>query len=184
MKTLAVLLFTSVTLIAQSETAYSNHINQHFKGKREAVVPNGRVDILTNEYAIEVERASKWKNSIGQALWYSLQTGKKPGIVILLESTNEYHFVQKLNSSLQHAGIEDQIKVWLYPEDFPALPKMSNTAASRVYSSPATEPADTQKHWITYSSKKRHNSSCRYYNHSKGRFGTANEGTACLNCGG
>jgi hypothetical protein len=42
----------------------------------EVTVPNGRVDIVGKHYATEVEFADKWKQAIGQALWYALQTRK------------------------------------------------------------------------------------------------------------
>lgn len=38
--------------------------------------------------------------------------------------------------------------------------------------------------WITTSSNKRHNSSCRYFKKSKGRLGRDDEGLACKSCGG
>lgn len=39
-------------------------------------------------------------------------------------------------------------------------------------------------HWVTTSSGKRHNSSCRYFKNSKGRASGPNEGVACKICGG
>ena len=39
-------------------------------------------------------------------------------------------------------------------------------------------------HWITNSSRKRHNRGCRYFANSKGRYCSANEGIACGICGG
>lgn len=39
-------------------------------------------------------------------------------------------------------------------------------------------------HWITSSSRKRHNSSCRWFQNSKGRMCSATEGKACKVCGG
>ena len=40
------------------------------------------------------------------------------------------------------------------------------------------------KYWITTSSRKRHNSGCRYYSNSVGRLCGPNEGVACKICGG
>jgi hypothetical protein len=48
------------------------------------------------------------------------------------------------------------------------------------YSSPA---AQTGGYWIS-STGKRHNSNCRYFQTSKGRPGTPDEGVACKICGG
>lgn len=48
---------------------------------------------------------------------------------------------------------------------------------------PAQQQAE-KSYWITTSSSKRHNSSCRYYKSSKGRLCTKDEGVACKICGG
>ncbi len=45
-------------------------------------------------------------------------------------------------------------------------------------------PAATNTHWITNSSGVRHNSSCRYYENSKGRKCGPDAGRACKICGG
>lgn len=44
-----------------------------------------RVDCLTNEHAVEFDFANKWAESIGQAEHYSLKTGKKGMVVLILE---------------------------------------------------------------------------------------------------
>ena len=63
----------------------------------------------------------------------------------------------------------------------PYVPKRSNqSSASSVESAQKQELT----HWITYSSRKRHNSSCRYYQNSKGRAASSTEGIACKICGG
>ena len=50
---------------------------------------------------------------------------------------------------------------------------------------PQTNPnAPQQKYWLTTSTHKRHNSSCRYFGNSKGRSCGPNEGTPCKLCGG
>lgn len=45
-----------------------------------------RVDCLTDTHAIEFDFANKWAESIGQALHYGLMTGKKPKVVLILDS--------------------------------------------------------------------------------------------------
>lgn len=45
-----------------------------------------RVDCLTDNYAIEFDFANKWAESIGQAVHYGLMTGKKPKVVLILDS--------------------------------------------------------------------------------------------------
>lgn len=71
----------------QSEKAYINQYCETFyQGKSEVVIDGGRVDCLTDEYAIEFEFIDKWKEAIGQSLFYALNTNKKPAIVALMES--------------------------------------------------------------------------------------------------
>lgn len=55
-------------------------------GKERRLWDNSRVDILTSQYAIEVDWAYKWKEAIGQSLWYSVVTTKAPGICLLLKN--------------------------------------------------------------------------------------------------
>lgn len=176
-------LAAATILSAQPESTYTNRINTYFNGQREYPVTNGRVDILTGQYAIEVERAEKWKNAIGQALWYGLQTNRKAGIVLLVLQPSEYKYFQMLNSTLQHRGIADKIKVWQYPADFEGRSAGSNAPSSYGATLRSTQPANS-RYWITTSSRKRHNRSCRYFRNSKGKYGSANEGIACKICGG
>lgn len=44
------------------------------------------MDCLTDTYAIEFDFANKWAESIGQAIHYGLMSGKKPKIVLILDS--------------------------------------------------------------------------------------------------
>jgi hypothetical protein len=42
-----------------------------------------RVDIVTDTYAVEVDFAKKWAESLGQCLLYSACTGKKPAVLLI-----------------------------------------------------------------------------------------------------
>ncbi len=44
-----------------------------------------RVDCLTGTHAIEFDFADKWAESIGQSLHYGLMTGKRAGIMLIVE---------------------------------------------------------------------------------------------------
>ena len=54
----------------------------------------------------------------------------------------------------------------------------------RVTSEKKEEPKGAGLFWITSSSHKRHNSSCRWFENSKGHLGSKAEGVACKICGG
>jgi len=55
-----------------------------------------RVDCLTDEYAIEVDFASKWSEGAGQGLFYALKTGKKPAVYLIIENDKEYKYLNRL----------------------------------------------------------------------------------------
>lgn len=60
--------------------ALAAHFSKTEEGvKTEVVLRGGRCDIVT---AIEVERASKWHEAIGQAVHYALFLKKKPCIAV------------------------------------------------------------------------------------------------------
>ena len=46
---------------------------------------SSRVDLLNDEYAVEVDWAPKWAEAVGQSLYYSILTEKKPAIILLIK---------------------------------------------------------------------------------------------------
>lgn len=72
----------------------------------------------------------------------------------------------------------------------PAVVPQGVTTTSRQPEAGAAKSvagADAQKdtgYWITSSSSKRHNKTCRYYQNSNGRPCGPNDGVACKICGG
>ncbi|MGV8057506.1 MAG: hypothetical protein AB2L12_05670 [Smithellaceae bacterium] len=73
--------------VLHNEKDFQKAFNKvYFKGKAEMEVPvkYGRVDLLSDDYAIEVDRLEKFHEAIGQALHYAKETGKKPAIAIFI----------------------------------------------------------------------------------------------------
>ena len=74
-------------------------------GRREAVLWDmTRVDCLAKDYAVEFDFAKKWAESIGQSLYYSKMTGKKPAVALILTSLSDYKYVkriERLDSDIQ-----------------------------------------------------------------------------------
>jgi hypothetical protein len=104
---------------AHSEAWYSELVAVQFKGQKEVRVARGRADVVTATHAIEVEFASKWKESIGQALWYAFQLNKEAGIVLVMEDeARDAPHAIALGSLIEHQKLP--IKVWLWPRDFKA----------------------------------------------------------------
>lgn len=91
----------------KNEAYYIAQLADELGGDVEVRVTGGRADIVTDVHAIEVEWASKWKNAIGQALWYGLETDRVPRIILLMKNKKkEYKYFLMLNSALQRANIE------------------------------------------------------------------------------
>jgi len=92
-----------IVLSEQPERFYQNKWCIEQKGKTEVVLPDKtRCDCLTKTHAIEFDFGKKWAEAIGQALFYSLQTGKRAGIVLILESDEDRKYWIRLNSTIQH----------------------------------------------------------------------------------
>jgi len=177
---LFLLIPTFLTAQKISEAQYIRMINEKLQGQTEYSVNSGRIDILTETHAIEVERANKWKQSIGQALWYGLQTSREPGIILIIEKDSDYKYFIQLNTTLGHAGLTDKIKVWQFPQDFP-----NATVYKTKILDIQSNPENVEKaYWKTASSNIRHNSTCRYYQTTRGEACNEESGIACRKCGG
>lgn len=68
-----------------------------------------RVDCLTATHAIEFDFARKWAESIGQALYYSIKTGKKAGVVLIMEQPEKE---QRYFKRLKTVACKFNITIW------------------------------------------------------------------------
>ncbi len=67
-------------------------------GQSEVTLPDKtRAACITQRYAVEVEFATKWYQAIEQALFYSMQTGKKAGVLLIIENVEQNKFWIRLN---------------------------------------------------------------------------------------
>ena len=80
-------------------------------GQTEVRLPDGtRADCVTDTHAIEFDFAHKWYEAVGQAMYYGLQTGKEPGIVLIMEKPGDYKYWLRMNSTLEHYRVP--VKMW------------------------------------------------------------------------
>ena len=85
------------------------------KGQMEVVLPDGtRCDCLTDSHAIEFDFGKKWSEAIGQSLNYAMQTNKRAGIVMIIETPKDRKYWIRLNSIVQHYGLP--IDTWMMEE--------------------------------------------------------------------
>ena len=99
---------TQTMMPNQVESYYVNQWCTDDFGRKEAILWDmTRVDCLTKDYAIEFDFAKKWAESIGQSLYYSKMTGKKPAVVLILTSLEDYRYVKRIER------LENNIKIFL-----------------------------------------------------------------------
>lgn len=123
MNRLRVILLTCFALIAACSTPQAQgkahqHPEKYYQelwcekhhGITEYRLPDGaRVDCLTDDYAIEFDFAAKWAESIGQSLYYAEMTGKRPGVVLIMEQSGDERFKKRLDRVTARHGIT----VWM-----------------------------------------------------------------------
>ena len=102
MRTLLLLtLLISGNVYAESERYYQHLFCNDTGGISEVTLSDRtRVDCLTFGMAIEVEFASKWKNSIGQAVHYARMTDRQPGIALIMVSAKDCKYLDSLKKAL------------------------------------------------------------------------------------
>jgi hypothetical protein len=97
-------------LIIQSSHALENedYYNRQFctqeSGQAEYSLPDrSRVDCLTDTHAFEADWADGLKvyESIGQSLYYAAETGKKPGILLLVRKKNSAKHIRKVKRVIE-----------------------------------------------------------------------------------
>ena len=94
------------------EKWYQQQWCQEQGGRVEVVLADRtRCDCLTQIHAIEFDFGSKWAEAIGQALYYGIQTGKKPGIVLILENQKDYKHWIRLNTTINHYNLPIQTRI-------------------------------------------------------------------------
>ena len=99
---------TQTMLHNQTEAYYVNQWCTSDFGRKEAVLWDmTRVDCLAKDYAIEFDFAKKWAESIGQSLYYSKLTGKKPAVALILTSLTDYKYVKRIER------LDNGIKIFL-----------------------------------------------------------------------
>jgi hypothetical protein len=51
---------------------------------------------------VEFDFGTKWAEAIGQSLYYSLQTGKRAGIGLIIEAPTDRKYWIRLNTTIDH----------------------------------------------------------------------------------
>jgi hypothetical protein len=170
------------------QVAFNNKVTH---GKLEVETPTGRIDILTETHAIEVDHARNYRAVVKQALQYGAATKKRPGVALVMDgSLDTFQAVEAGKKLCEQSDVD----FWLINE-FVSVNDLAGQkpagapppAQSKIQQSqPATQvQTSEQGFWLNVNSGVRHNKSCRWYgNTTNGRPCGRDEGRPCGTCGG
>ena len=107
-------LFLAVSVChALPESHYTASWCAEMGGQAEVTMPDGsRADCVTDTHAVEVERAAKFKDSVGQVLHYSRITGKRPLILLLLSNESDKRKASALCKLIKSFHIPIEVVIW------------------------------------------------------------------------
>lgn len=92
--------FTSQIVIADkfyNEKYYQNEWCTRWQGRQEVRLKDKtRIDCMTKNYVVEFDFARKWAEAIGQSLHYARMTGKKPGIILIIEKPKDMVYYNRI----------------------------------------------------------------------------------------
>ena len=80
---------------SKTERYYQLKCNETLQGRVEYRLPDAtRVDILTEDLAIEVDFAKIYYEAIGQACHYAEMTGRKPAILLIVREKYQEKYIK------------------------------------------------------------------------------------------
>jgi hypothetical protein len=71
------------------ESLWRDELARQWDGRIEQRIEGGRIDVLTDRYAIEVEFPHKWHEGLGQSLHYASASGKQGVLAIIAYAQGE-----------------------------------------------------------------------------------------------
>ncbi|ADV47053.1 hypothetical protein [Nitratifractor salsuginis] len=88
------------------EKYYQKAFCDKVHGQMEYRLSDGtRVDCQTSTYSFEVDFGHKAFESVGQALYYAMMTGKRPGIVLIQETRADNRYIGRIKKLARRYGI-------------------------------------------------------------------------------
>jgi hypothetical protein len=105
---IAIIIFPSLLLAKREhpEKWYQVKWCEAHKGRVEVALPDGaRCDCITDTHVIEFDFGSKWTEAVGQSIYYSLQTEKKAGIVLILEKMKDRKYWFRMITTIDHYNL-------------------------------------------------------------------------------
>ena len=90
----------------------ADFVEHHCKGEIEHQLEDRtRIDCLNDTHAIEYDWGKKWHEALGQSLYYSAMTGKKAGIVLIVNPKTKVRYLTRLNKAIEAHNLD--VDVWI-----------------------------------------------------------------------
>ena len=105
-------ILTSSSQALEKEKYYSDKFCEEMSGQADYTLQDkSRVDCLTETHAFEVDWADGMKvyEAIGQSLYYSSQTGKLPGILLLIRKDNSEKHIRKIREVIRFFDLDIEL---------------------------------------------------------------------------
>ena len=83
------------------ESFWRDELARRWQGRTEQAIEGGRIDVLTDREAVEVEFPHKWHEGIGQALHYASATGKQGVLAVIAYAQGEANLHGKSRETLE-----------------------------------------------------------------------------------
>lgn len=92
------------------EKQWNEALARAIKGESEVSIPNGRVDVMTKFYAIEIDFEKKWQEGLGQAIHYGDESNRI-GVVAIIDnettlSTERIELIRKVERLCLESGVK------------------------------------------------------------------------------
>ena len=106
---LAICIFCTLPVNAHNEAWY---VDKYCSGITEYVLPNKtRVDCYTSEFVAEYDWAKKYRQCIGQALEYSMNTGKPAKCVLIRKSEYDCKYINRAKKLIEYYSLPVEVQV-------------------------------------------------------------------------
>ncbi len=166
------------------ESVWRDALAERLHGQTEVCIDGGRIDVLTETMAIEIDFPHKWHEGLGQALHYADATGKQGAVALIAYSQGGENLRGRSLKRLKMAESlykKSGIKLLVL---FPSYPR--NDLKKGETSRSKTSTGNTKfQYWLNSKTGVRHNSGCRFYNATyQGYHCGPKEGKPCSICGG
>lgn len=100
------------------EKYWVNALSERLNGATEVTIPHGRVDILTQQIALEVDFLQKWHEGLGQAIHYASVTGRKGALALILPAQTQNHSNHSLIEIISELCDKSGVRLILLRSEF------------------------------------------------------------------